>query len=407
MGIGAALLVHYALATPFIFELWGEAGGAPRDLVLQDHDPWAQSIFFYFTAPWQLMAFHFVFLACCAALMLGWRTSFVKWIVLIGQISYDHRNPVIPYGVDKILACLLLVLCLAPIGRALSLDRVRQVRAAKLTSLAAVPSAYSSPWTGACTRLIQIQMAVLFFYSAISKLGGEDWWNGDAVWVAFTTGEHYNRFILDVLASHYWVVNLGTYGTIFIEIAFPFLIWQRGTRPFLLALAIFLHLQFCFLGLFYFSFVMIMGHASFVRPAWLSRLGLAWKRTVGEPELVYDGKCGRCVRSMAWFLAFDGLQQIRTRDFRTNTFPNLSGSSADPPLHLVLSDGRVLAGFDACRYVALRVPGLWWSVPFFYVPVVSRALGHLISGWLSANRGVPSVPYLADKQELAGDRRLT
>ena len=59
----------------------------------------------------------------------------VKWIVLIGQISYDHRNPMFFYGVDKILAGLLLILCVAPIGRALSLDRVRAVRAAKRADL--------------------------------------------------------------------------------------------------------------------------------------------------------------------------------------------------------------------------------------------------------------------------------
>src|SRR5262249_40941906 len=159
---------------------------------------------------------------------------------------------------------------------------------------------------------------------------------------------------------------------ILIEIAFAFLIWQRGTRPFLLALAIFLHLQFCWLGLFYFSFVMIMGHMSFVRPTWLSSLGLAWKRWVGEPELVYDGKCGFCVRSLAWLLAFEGLRQIRTGDFRTDPLPTVTGSNAEAALHLVLPDGRVLEGFDACRYVVLRVPGLWWLVPFFSVPLVSR-----------------------------------
>ena len=119
--------------------------------------------------------------------MIGWRTSWVKWVVLIGQISYDHRNPMPVYGVDKILACLLLILCLAPIGRAMSLDRVRAVRAAKRNSLDATLPPYSSPWVGACTRLMQIQMAVLFFYSAVSKLGGDDWWNGDAIWFVFTT----------------------------------------------------------------------------------------------------------------------------------------------------------------------------------------------------------------------------
>jgi predicted DCC family thiol-disulfide oxidoreductase YuxK len=405
MGIGAALLIHYGLTTPFIYELWGEAGGVPLSVAMQDYDPWSQSIFFYFTAPWQLMAFHLAFLACCTAFMLGWRTSYVKWIVLIGQISYDHRNPVVAYGVDKILASLLIVLCLAPIGRALSLDRVREVRAAKLKSLAAVPPAYSSPWTGACTRLMQIQMAVLFFYSGVSKLGGDDWRSGDAVWVAFYTGEHYNEFVLDVLASHYWVVNLATYGTILIEIAFAFLIWQRGTRPFLLALAIFLHLQFCWLGLFYFSLVMIMGHMSFVRPSWLSRLGLAWKRWVGEAELVYDGECGFCVRSIAWLLAFDGLQQIRTRDFRTDPLPAATSSGAEAALHLVPPDGRVLAGFDACRYVVLRVPGLWWLVPFFCVPVVSRTVGHLVYGRLAANGGVSSLralPISTTSREMGG-----
>ena len=84
---------------------------------------------------------------------------------------------------------------------------------------------------------------------------------------------YYNKVVLDVFASQYWLVNVATYRTMLIEIAFPFLIWQQRTRPYLLAAAIFLHLQFgTFMGLFYFSFVMIMGHMSFVRPEWLARL---------------------------------------------------------------------------------------------------------------------------------------
>ena len=122
----------------------------------------------------------------------------VKWIVLVGQISYDYRNPTLTYGVDWILASLLFILCVAPVGRALSLDRVRAVRAAKVGDLEARLPPYSSAWAGACTRLMQIQMAVLFFYSAISKLGGDVWWSGDAVWTVFTTDEYYNRIILDV-----------------------------------------------------------------------------------------------------------------------------------------------------------------------------------------------------------------
>jgi predicted DCC family thiol-disulfide oxidoreductase YuxK len=388
IGIGAALLLHYGMATPYLVTFWGDAGWLPRALLAREiADPWMQSVFFHLTAPWQWSAVHAFFLFCCAAFMLGWRTPWVKWLVLVGHISYDHRNPDLPYGVDAILACLLLILCFAPIGRALSLDRVREVRSAKLKSLAAAPPTFTSPWAFACTRLMQIQMAVLFFFSAADKLRGDDWWDGDAVWLVFSSNDYYNGALLDLFASHYWLANVATYGTVLIEIAFPFLIWQRRSRPYMLAVAIFLHLQFALLmKLYYFSFVMIMGHMSLVRRQWLSGLGAAWKRKMGGMEMVYDGTCGFCKRSMAWFLAFDGLGQIQIRDFRTSPSPVVSDEKMKTALYLVLPDGRALPGFEAYRYVVLRVPGLWWLIPFFYVPLFSRLLGHPIYNWIAANR---------------------
>jgi predicted DCC family thiol-disulfide oxidoreductase YuxK len=388
IGIGAALVVHYGMATPYLFTFWGDAGWMSRALLAQEMtDPWMQSVFFHFTAPWQWVTFHTLFLFCCAALMLGWRTSWVKWVVLIGHISYDYRNLDITYGVDAILACLLLILCFAPIGRAMSLDRVREVRSAKLRSLEASPPTFTSPWAFACTRLMQIQMAVLFFFSATDKLRGDDWWDGDAIWLVFTDNDYFNGVLLDLFASQYWLVNVATYGTVLIEIAYPFLIWQRRSRPYMLAAAIFLHLQFALLmNLYYFSFIMIMGHMSFVRREWLSGLGAVWKRKMGEMELVYDGGCGFCKRSMAWFLAFDGLRQIRIRDFRTNPSPVVSDEQMNKALYLVLPDGRALPGFEAYRYVVLRAPGLWWQIPFFYVPVFSRLFGRPMYNWIAVNR---------------------
>jgi len=53
---------------------------------------------------------------------------------------------------------------------------------------------------------------------------------------------------------------------------------------------------------------MMMGHMGFVRREWLHRLGAWWKRRIGAMEMIYDGRCGFCVRSMAWFLAFDSLR---------------------------------------------------------------------------------------------------
>ena len=49
-----------------------------------------------------------ILLGLPVAFTLGWRTNWVKWVVFACQISYDYRNPLLSYGVDKILAALLL-----------------------------------------------------------------------------------------------------------------------------------------------------------------------------------------------------------------------------------------------------------------------------------------------------------
>jgi predicted DCC family thiol-disulfide oxidoreductase YuxK len=388
IGVGSALLFHYAMATPFLFFFWGDGGWMPREVALSFIEgPWMQSVFYYFTAPWQWVAFHTLFLCAATAFVVGWRTSWVKWIVLIGHISYDYRCLQISYGAQSIAACLLFVLCLAPIGRAFSLDRVRAVRAAKRKDLNATLPPYTSPWANACTRLMQLQMVVLFYWSGIVKVRGDDWWGGDAVWIAFTLNEFHNSFVMWLFANQYWLVTVTTYATIVIEIAYAFLIWRQRTRPYMLAAAILLHLAFAFaLGLIYFAYIMISGHLSFVRQAWLARLGAWWKQKIGAMEMIYDGHCGFCVRSMAWLLAFDGLQQISVRDFRTNPSPVVSDAQLEKALYLVLPDGQALPGFEAYRYVVLRVPGLWWMVPFFYVPIVSRLVGRPIYNWVASHR---------------------
>jgi predicted DCC family thiol-disulfide oxidoreductase YuxK len=278
-------------------------------------------------------------------------------------------------------------LCLAPVGKAWSLDRVRAVRAAKRKNLQAVLPRFTSPWACACTRLIQLQMAVLYFSSGFEKIRADDWYEGNAVWFLFASSEQYSQRLLDLFASQYWIVNLGTYATILIELSYPFLIWRRRERPYMLSAALFLHFMIAaFLRMYYFAFVMSMGNMSFLRPEWLKNLGEWWKRRAGDMEMVYDGRCGFCVRSMAWFLAFDGLGQVKVRDFRTQPSPVVPDEKVEKALYTVLPDGRAFPGFDAYRYIVLRVPGLWWMVPLFYIPVLSRLIGRPIYHWVATHR---------------------
>jgi predicted DCC family thiol-disulfide oxidoreductase YuxK len=354
IGLGAALAVHYGLAFVHLLA----------------------------ATPWHLHALLALFLLCCMALILGWRTPWVKWLALIGHVAYSFAAFGVPLETDAILAGLLLILCIAPIGHALSLDRVREVRLAKHNKLDAYPAVFTSPLAFACTRWMQMAMAALLLLGSADRLRG--WWGGTTL---LAHNDLYHRFLLETFAPHAWLVGAATSSTALIEIAFALLVWPLRTRPYLLAAALAVQLQFALVPqLWLFSFVMIVGLMSFVRHEWLESLGAWWKRTMGEMEMIYDGHCGFCKRSMAWFLAFDGLGQIAIRDFRTNPSPVVSHEQLLKHLYLVLPDGRALPGFEAYRHVVLRVPGLWWQVPFFYVPVFSRLFGHPIYDWFAANR---------------------
>ena len=72
---------------------------------------------------------------------------------------------------------------------------------------------------------------------------------------------------------------------------------------------------------------------------------------------------------------------------RSHPSPLVSDARLEKALYTITADGRALPGFEAYRYVVLRVPGLWWQVPLFYVPGVSRLLGYPIYNWIAANRG--------------------
>ena len=281
IGLGIALLLGYGLASANLFDLHGREGLVTAESArIWSNGRWSWSLLFLLTSDWQLAVFQGVFLAACAAFTLGWQTRWAKWIVLAGHLSFVYRNPVAQYGVDSILASTLFLLCLAPVGDALSLDARR--RPVGDADGLGIRERRRREWGFACLRLIQFQVAVMFFFSGVEKVRGDAWWHGYAVWMALTNQE-FTNVPIGWLASHFWIVNLLTQTTMFFEVAYPFLIWGRGTRPFFLAGAILLHLGMAvMMGLYLFSFVMIVLHLAFLRPEWIA----AWiGRRAVAPQL--------------------------------------------------------------------------------------------------------------------------
>jgi hypothetical protein len=261
------LFVGYASMAGHVAELFSDDGWVPmRDAAfLRERTP--LSVLYEITDPWRVRLLWGVCLGSTLLLAVGWRTAWVKWIALACHVSFMNRAPNICYGVDHVTSIMLWLLCFAPIGRAFALDARRGV-----PWCPAWLRSFDDARASACLRLMQIQMAIVFFFAGAAKLRGVDWWDGDAIWYALADQE-FNGLPLLPFAENMWLVNLLTYLSVVVELGYAFLIWDRKTRPYALVGAVSLHLGIAtMLSMILFGLAMIAGHLAFTPSAWIDRL---------------------------------------------------------------------------------------------------------------------------------------
>lgn len=288
IALGLALMATFAPLTLDLSAFYGDNGWISREaFAAVSLDTGWPSVFAWVRQPATLVIVHMAFLLGILAFILGWAVRWIKWPLWVLYISYLNRNPAVVYGVDLLTANLLFLVCVAPVGRWLIARPV-----------------WDRPPTGpraaVCLALVRWQMAVVFFFSAIQKLRGELWWSGDAIWVVLNNAEFAQLPAADFIAHNLWLGALATHGCLLIELAYPFLIWGRRTRPWLLGAAITLHLATALLfGLYLFAWVAIAGHLAFLQR-------LPARRLTGAPSPVR--------REGAYAHARDGVASFRVED---------------------------------------------------------------------------------------------
>jgi hypothetical protein len=133
-------------------------------------------------------------------------------------------------------------------------------------------------------RLINVHMCVIYFYAGVSKLQGESWWTGEAMWRAFSNYE-YQSIDMTWMAAYPKLMNLMTHTSVLWELFFCVLIWRPRLRPLMLALAVVLHVGIgACLGMWTFCLIMLVGCASFLPPGSVGELVAGWLRGRGRSE---------------------------------------------------------------------------------------------------------------------------
>jgi hypothetical protein len=150
----------------------------------------------------------------------------------LGLLSIHHRNVATSCGPDTLMMITSFYLMLSPCGAAYSLDARR--RALK-RGTAAEPLIY--PWA---QRLIQIQVALIYFATAAFKCHGSSWLGGTAIHYVLFNHE-VGQFNLEWLARYPIAINLMTYSALIVEFSLAFLLWFRPSRKWIALVGLGLH----------------------------------------------------------------------------------------------------------------------------------------------------------------------
>ena len=137
-------------------------------------------------------------------------------------------------------------------------------------------------------------MCIIYLFSGLGKLQGESWWNGEAVWISSANLEY--QYLIDMtwLANHPCLINFLTHATVFWELTYCALVWPRLTRPWVLLMAVFVHMGIVVAyGMPTFGLVMLIGNLAFVSPETVRRWVDPVANRVGAVLVAGGGRAGQ------------------------------------------------------------------------------------------------------------------
>ncbi|GGN03831.1 HTTM domain-containing protein [Streptomyces fuscichromogenes] len=280
---------------------------------------------------------YFLAVLSAALLLVGWRTRATSLLFMVGVLSLQNRSVFVGDGGDNVLHLMSFYLVFTRCGQVWSLDARRAARAstarargeraapdragpalwavsgvvllvAALTGRTGggwlVPAVLWATWAGAglwwaagrrartpeprilldvianilhngALFVIMAEACLIYATAGWYKIQGSRWQDGTAVYYPL----HLDYFspwpaLADLLSANGTLVMLVTYGTVIVQVAFPFTLFNRRVKNVLLAAMMTEHAVIAVvLGLPFFSLAMIAADSVFLPTSFLRRLG--------------------------------------------------------------------------------------------------------------------------------------
>jgi hypothetical protein len=228
-----------------------------------------------------LIAFFGLFTVACLFFTLGLFSEISAVFVYLGLVSFLHRNIFVHHGGIHLMCIASFWMMFAPIGAALSLDRL-------LFKSNSSSESDCSLWA---LKAYQFQFALVYWQSSLAKLAAPSWWDGTAMYYVFRHQE-FARFAVPFVPQNMFLLKLSTWGAVFIEFLGWTLIWFKETRYAVLLALLALHVGIEYaMNIPMFEHIMIASLVAFVPSedaekfvAWLKGRLSSFNKTAPAPK---------------------------------------------------------------------------------------------------------------------------
>ncbi|SMX95741.1 Vitamin K-dependent gamma-carboxylase [Brevibacterium sp. Mu109] len=289
--VGIGLLLTNFNARLYTFGEGSAWNGELAEPVSDFPNIWLFSLFHNVADNPALFTLLYILLGILAVIiMLGWRTRIMLPIYLIGWVSFIEVNDSAGDQGDNAYRIFLIALLFADTSMRLSLDarrRARPIEVAKpwwqrkLAGERLLPAELTNLAHNIVLIVLTFQVSAIYVSGALYKAGGTPWSEGWAVYDPL----HVAQFstwpgLADLLTVWGPGVAAISWGSIILQMAFPFMLLRRGTRVVALLGILSFHIGIgVLMGLPWFSLTMIAVDAIFIRDESWKKLGTAFTRT--------------------------------------------------------------------------------------------------------------------------------
>ena len=348
------------------------------DLVQRSSDPLVITVVALFCVVWFLFLIGFKTQLSTILMTLGCYYFYALNAFAIGTLAWD------------ILLVTLVLICFVPyLGDYFSLDCL----------LNRDPDAFYRRRPFFIQRLLQMQLAFVYFYTGLYKVTAQGNWlsSNPIYYLMITPDDGVTKYFLlrDFFSVHPALCYVLGVVIVVIELLMPFLLFNPTTRLAGIGLGFLFHVTLILTldvpAIFFFLFPAQL--LLFIAPerilAWIEQQRKIFAHGPAR-EVIYDGHCQFCVASIDMLKVMDLFDRLTFVDYQTCKdlsvlHPDLTKEKVHSQLYLVEPSGILYGGFFAFRRLTLLLPMLYPIIFFVYFPG-ANVLGPLMYAAISKNR---------------------